>query len=309
MNPHIYCESLSKHYSGIKALDGLNLELTINEPTGIVGPNGAGKSTLFAILCGFVRPGSGKVRILGEKPDCGKIKGKFSLLPQDTQMFRNIDVRSQLKHYARLQGLDNNSANKEIDKVISLVQAESFAKQYPETLSFGQRKRVMLAQTLIGNPELILMDEPTSGLDPVAATEVHHLLQKLSQHHRIVISSHNLKEIEDICGDIAILNKGKLVIHTGLSELKRTTQCFSLRLEKKSELHLSEVLTNIPEITHIENDKNDMRSYLVHYDKCSAEQLQVKILTILGEKNIAVSEFRKGKALADEISAILKNTN
>ncbi len=307
MENYIYCESLSKRYGGIKALDGLDLEMKVEQPTGIVGPNGAGKSTLFSILCGFILPDSGKVNILGNLPDSEIIKGKFSLLPQDTQMFKNIDVLSQLKHYARLQGFKSSSAKKEVDTAIASVQAESFVNQYPETLSFGQRKRVMLAQSLIGKPELILMDEPTSGLDPVAATEVHHLLRELSQQHRIVISSHNLKEIEDICGEVAILNKGKLVTHTSLSELKQTTQCFSLQLEDKPNTQLSVVLGEIPEITRIVNERSDMKSYLIHYENIPAEQLQIRILTTLSEKNIAVSEFRKGKALADEISAILKN--
>lgn len=308
MNHHIHCEKLVKRYGGIKALNGLDLTLNVNQATGVVGPNGAGKSTLFAILCGFIRPNSGMVRILGESPDTSKIKGKLSLLPQDTSMFKGIDVYSQLKHYARLQNFNNKDAVKEVDRTLSLVQASAFAKQYPETLSFGQRKRVMLAQALIGNPELILMDEPTSGLDPVAATEVRRLLQQLSNKVSLVISSHNLSEIEDICADIAIINKGKLVIHTSLTDLKRTSQCFSLRLEQKNDQHLSDILADVNGISSIENDNNDLRTYLIHYENCSAEQLQINILSVLNEKKIVVSELRKGKALADEISAILNNS-
>lgn len=309
MTQHINCQALTKRYQGIKALDGLDLSFDITQPTGIVGPNGAGKSTLFAILCGFIRPSSGAVHILGNAPDSGLNKGKLSLLPQDTAMFKGIDVFSQLKHYARLQGFTNKNAIKEADRVISLVQAKGFAKQLPETLSFGQRKRVMLAQALIGNPELILMDEPTSGLDPVAATEVRRILQQLGNEYSVVISSHNLTEIEDICSDIAILNKGKLITHSSLSELTRTRQCFSLRLEQPSTIHLSEILKDINGISKIESDDNDIKSYLIHYEDIAAEQLQIKILSTLGEKMIPVSELRKGKSLADEISEIIKENN
>ena len=309
MNHQIYCETLVKRYGGVKALDGLDLTLKVNQATGIVGPNGAGKSTLFAILCGFIRPNSGTIKILGESPHASKIKGKLSLMPQDTSMFKGIDVYSQLKHYSRLQNFKNKDVDKEVDRVLDLVQASAFAKQFPETLSFGQRKRVMLAQALIGNPELILLDEPTSGLDPVAATEVRRLLQQMGNQLSLVISSHNLSEIEDICSDIAILNKGKLVIHTSLTDLKRTSQCFSLRLEERNDMHLSDILADVAGISRIESDKNDTRSYLIHYENCSAEQLQINILSTLNDKKIAVSELRKGKALADEISAILKNIN
>ena len=305
----IQCESLTKRYPGIKALDGLDLELDINQPTGIVGPNGAGKSTLFSILCGFIKPTAGKVRIMGVPPDSGSIKGKLSLLPQDTLMFKGIDVLTQLKHYARLQNLSRQDAAKEVEHVLSLVQATDFAKQFPETLSFGQRKRVMLAQSLIGKPELILMDEPTSGLDPVAASEVRNLLRQLGNQYSVIISSHNLAEIEDICSDIAILNKGKLISHTSLSELTRSRQCFSLKLDKPSDDHLSESLKEVSGISKIEDDKNDMKSWLVYYEGDSAEQLQIKILSKLSEKGIAVSELKKGKPLVDEIAGIIKNNN
>lgn len=309
MAHHIKCESLTKRFQGIKALDGLDLELAITQPTGIVGPNGAGKSTLFAILCGFINPTSGKVRVLEHTPDSSYIKGKLSLLPQDTSMFKGVDVMTQLKHYARLQNFNRHEAKKEVDHVLSLVQATSFAKQFPETLSFGQRKRIMLAQSLIGKPELILMDEPTSGLDPVAATEVRNLLRELGNEYSVIISSHNLSEIEDICSDIAILNKGKLVTHSSLSELKRSGQCFSLMLESPCDVHLSELLKEISGISKIENDNKDMKSWIIHYESGSTEQLQIKILSKLGETGIAISELKKGKALADEISEIIKSNN
>ncbi len=309
MTKHIQCESLTKNYEGIKALNGFDLELNITQPTGIVGPNGAGKSTLFSILCGFIRPNSGKVLVMGASPDSSENKGKLSLLPQDTAMFKGIDVFSQLKHYARLQDFNKSNAVKETEHVLSLVQGTGFAKQYPETLSFGQRKRVMLAQSLIGKPELILMDEPTSGLDPVAATEVRNLLRELGNEYSVVISSHNLAEIEDICTDIVIMNKGKLVTHSSLSDLTRSSQCFSLGLENASDVHLSEILRGIDGISKIENDRNDMKSWLIYYDDKSAESIQIKILSKLSELNIPVSELKKGKALADEISDVIKNNN
>jgi len=224
-------------------------------------------------------------------------------------MFKGVDVLTQLKHYARLQNFNRHDAKKEVDHVLSLVQAAGFANQFPETLSFGQRKRIMLAQSLIGKPELILMDEPTSGLDPVAATEVRNLLRDLGNEYSVIISSHNLSEIEDICSDIAIMNKGKLVIHSSLSELKRSGQCFSLMLEAPSDVHLGDLLKEISGIGKIENDNKDMKSWIIHYESGSAEQLQIKILSKLGETGIAISELKKGKALADEISEIIKSDN
>lgn len=309
MTIHIQCKSLNKYYKGIKALNAFDLELFITQATGVVGPNGAGKSTLFSVLCGFIKPSSGDVFVMGDKPDSANNKGKLALLPQDTAMFKGIDVATQLRHYARLQGLNKQDGAKEVEHVLSQVQANGFANQYPETLSFGQRKRVMLAQSLIAEPELILMDEPTSGLDPVAATEVRNLLRQLREKYRIVISSHNLAEIEDICSDIVIMNKGKVITHTSLAELTRTKQCFSLCLENVVDQHLSEILKEISTISKVENNKNDMKSWIIYYENDSAESVQIKILSKLNEHDIAVSELKKGKALADEISAVIKNNN
>jgi ABC-2 type transport system ATP-binding protein len=309
MGHQIKCVSLTKRFQRINALDGLDLELEINQTTGIVGPNGAGKSTLFAILCGFISPTSGKVHVLDHVPDSSQIKGKLSLLPQDASMFKGVDVVTQLKHYAKLQNFNGKEASKEVDHVLSLVQAKGFAKQFPETLSFGQRKRIMLAQSLIGKPELILMDEPTSGLDPIAANEVRKLLRDLGDEYSVIISSHNLSEIEDICSDIVILDKGKLVTHSSLSELKRSNKCFTLELETPSHVHLSELLKEISEIGRIDNDNDNMKSWIIYYETGSAEHVQVKILSKLGELGITISEFKKGKALADEISQIIKNNN
>ena len=309
MSRQIQCKSLTKRYPGIKALDGLDLELEIKQPTGIVGPNGAGKSTLFLILCGFVRPTAGMVRIMGVSPDSASIKGKVSLLPQDTLMFKDIDVFTQLMHYARLQNFSKQESIKNVEHVLSLVKATGFANQLPETLSFGQRKRVMLAQSLIGKPKFILLDEPTSGLDPVAATEVRNLLRQLGDEYSVVISSHNLSEIEDICNDIAILKKGKLISHTSLSDLTRTGHCFSLKLEQPGEESLPDLLNEISGISKIEKDKNNTKSYLIYYDGNSAKQRQIRILSKLEESGIAVSEFKKGKPLADEITEIIKSNN
>lgn len=153
------------------------------------------------------------------------------------------------------------------------------------------------------------MDEPTSGLDPVAATEVRSLLRQLREKYSIVISSHNLAEIEDICSDIVIMNKGKVITHTSLAELTRTEQCFSLGLEKVTDQHLSKILKEISNISKVENDKNDMKSWLIYYENDSAESVQIKILSKLNELNISVSEIKKGKALADEISTVIKNNN
>ena len=171
MTAIIECRNLTRTFGSIRALDDLSITIPAQASVGLVGPNGAGKTTLFAILCGFLHPGKGSITVLGHKPDSARLKGHIGILPQDIPLMRGISVHAQLFLFARLQNFNKITARQEIDKIIQLVNIGSLIKQFPETLSYGQRKRITLAQALIGKPDLILLDEPTSGLDPVAAND------------------------------------------------------------------------------------------------------------------------------------------
>ncbi len=305
----ITCHSLSKHYGSLKALDELDLELIGNEPTGLVGANGAGKSTLFALLCGFTRPTKGDIKIFGKSAHSENLKGRISILPQDINMFRSISVFHQLCHFARLQGFSRASARTETERVLSLINIMPLAIQYPETLSFGQRKKVMLAQALIGKPELIMLDEPTSGLDPVAVNDIHLLLKQLAADHRLMISSHNLGEIEGICQQIVVLNRGKLVKTTSVGELKRVSQCFRIFLEQNAPSNINDIFKQINNIERIEVDIKDSRKIQIFCKDSDANTIQIQLMNALHQQQISIAEFSKGTALADEISELLRNDN
>ncbi len=299
--------SLGKRFGHIHALNGLDLNIDITEPTGLVGANGAGKSTLFAILCGFIRPTTGTVRVLGEDAQHASLKGKLAILPQDTNMYSGFPVHIQLCHYARLQGFNKRAARQEVDSVLEQVGAAALAKQFPETLSFGQRKKVFLAQALIGSPQLILLDEPTSGLDPVVAHDVQQLLRQLSRRYSLFISSHNIAEIEGLCRNIVVLNHGKVSKTGTISELKRMHQCFRLRLDDTPAVDIKNIITALPDITSVEQEQADERRFMIFYTEGNANQAQLQVLAELQKLGLGVEELSKGTALADEISSLLQS--
>ncbi len=307
MSVRIECKSLSKRFGNIAALDGLDLDIDISEPTGLVGANGAGKSTLFAILCGFILPTNGTVRVLGAHAQHASLKGKLAILPQDTNMYSGFSVYTQLCHYARLQGFNKRAARQEVDSVLEQVGAASLAKQFPETLSFGQRKKVFLAQSLIGSPQLILLDEPTSGLDPVVAHDVQQLLQQLSHKYSLFISSHNIAEIEGLCRNIVVLNHGKVSKTGTISDLKRMHQCFRLRLDETPGVDIKDRITDLPGISSVEQEHADKRRFMIFYNEGSANQAQLEVLSELQKLGLGVEELSKGTALADEISSLLQS--
>lgn len=203
-------ERLEKRYGSVKALNQLTLELEAGEPIALIGPNGAGKTTLFSVLCGYLRPSSGTVKVLGEKPGSSALVGRLSSMPQDARMDPHFNVGRQLVHYARLQGLSKRAAKHDMARVLDIVQLPEAAKMKPEALSHGMRKRVALAQALLGTPELVLLDEPTAGIDPPNVKIIRDLVSELSDSITFIVSSHNLDELERLCKSVVYLEHGEL---------------------------------------------------------------------------------------------------
>ncbi|MFT7185315.1 MAG: ABC-2 type transport system ATP-binding protein, partial [Pseudohongiellaceae bacterium] len=164
MSGIIHCENLSKRYGSNLALDNVSFELESGSPIALVGPNGAGKTTLFSILCGYLNPSSGRVSLLGHKPGSSKLFGQVSALPQDAQLDPSFTIHEQLSFYARLEGYDGKAAKIEASRVLELIQLTEAMSSLPSSLSHGMRKRVAIAQALIGKPKLVFLDEPTAGL-------------------------------------------------------------------------------------------------------------------------------------------------
>jgi len=206
----VVCEGLSKHYGSVKALNSLSLTIEAGPPVALIGPNGAGKTTLFSVLCGYLRGSTGAVQVMGHKPGANALVGKLSAMPQDALMDPQFTIGRQLVHYARLQGLSKTAAKADTKRVLDLVQLPQCAAMKPESLSHGMRKRVALAQALLGEPQLVLLDEPTAGIDPPNVKIIRDLVARLSSTVTFVISSHNLDELEKLCQSVIYLEHGEL---------------------------------------------------------------------------------------------------
>lgn len=206
----VHIENCVKQYGSVKALNNLSLTLEAGPPIALIGPNGAGKTTLFSVLCGYLRLTRGSVSVLGEAPGSQALVGRLSSMPQDARMDPHFTVGRQLTQYARLQGLSKQDAKRDVERVLSIVQLPDVAVMRPEALSHGMRKRVSLAQALLGSPELILLDEPTAGIDPPNVKIIRDLVSELSAHMTFVVSSHNLDELERLCKTVVYLENGQL---------------------------------------------------------------------------------------------------
>jgi len=202
-----------KAYGKRVALAGLDLTAPRGAITGLVGPNGAGKTTCFGIVGGLLAPDAGHVDVLGRgRFDPATQAGRLGLLPQDAELPGHARVDGMLRYFARLQGLTRAAAEREVARVLDLMALRDRAHSRVRELSHGMRRRVAVAQALLGDPELVLLDEPTSGLDPHLVVSVRDVLR--AQRDRgisLVVSSHVLSDLEAICDHVVFIEAGRAI--------------------------------------------------------------------------------------------------
>lgn len=201
-----------KSFGKKRALDGLSFTIPAGGITGFVGPNGAGKTTTFSVVSGFLHQDSGTIDILGLPAfDPWKLKGRLGVLPQDAELSTRHTPLELLRHLARLQGMTRAEAHRECDRVVDLVRLTDRATTRIAGLSHGMRRRVAVASALLGGPELVLLDEPMAGLDPLQAKSLREALAELRGRQTLVVSSHNLDELERLCDHVVMIDEGRCI--------------------------------------------------------------------------------------------------
>ncbi|MCR5213247.1 MAG: ABC transporter ATP-binding protein [Eubacterium sp.] len=219
----LYIENLYKTYGRFPAVQGLTLRVPKGDLFGFVGPNGAGKTTTIRIVCGLLQATSGSVTVngitsvnTGAKPASNKdmkaFKKTIGYVPDFFGVYDNLKVTEYLEFYGSLNGMTYREIQTVSDDLLALVNLQDKKDFYVDTLSRGMKQRLCVARALLHNPELMVMDEPSSGLDPVARVEMKELLMNLqSMGKTIVISSHILADISEMCNAIGIMSQGRLV--------------------------------------------------------------------------------------------------
>ncbi|MCK6533371.1 MAG: ABC transporter ATP-binding protein [Polyangiaceae bacterium] len=210
MSAALKIRGLRKSYGRTVALDGLDVTIPKGAICGFIGPNGAGKTTTFGIVGGLIRADSGEVDILGKGSLAPQAHpGLFTMLPQDCELSPHVSLRQLLTHYGRLQGLTAGEARKEVDARLDEVALTDRAEARIKTLSHGMRRRVAIAQALLGSPKLVLLDEPTSGLDPELVLRMRDVFASHRGKRTLVVSSHNLLELEALCDHVVFIHGGR----------------------------------------------------------------------------------------------------
>ena len=298
----IQCNNITKRYGSTLALDGVTLSLEAGAPIALIGPNGAGKTTLFSLLCGFLRATSGDVKIMGYAPSDSKLHGRLAALPQDANLDPRFTVGHQLVLLARLQGLSSSVANKEVRRVLDKVGLPEVIATKPEALSHGMRKRVMLAQALMGSPELILLDEPTAGLDPPNVKVMRSLIAEAASNATFIISSHNLDELEKVCQSVVHLEKGKLkgIVDIAQSRSTGSNGYYTVVMADMSTASniIIASLKSLPSVSNV--TFNTPNRFVVEYDATQAG-LDITIIKFLSDKGWTYRQLVNGRTLEDQL--------
>src|SRR4051812_113831 len=214
----VLAENLTKVYKDfwgrdkVRALDDLNLTIHRGEVFGLLGPNGSGKSTTIKLLLGLIFPTKGKAFVLGEAAGSSRINEKIGFLPEESYLYRFLNGEETLQFYGRLFKIPRKELNRRVPELLDIVGLDAKSrKRKLREYSKGMARRIGLAQALINNPDLILLDEPTTGLDPIGTREMKDLILSLkAQGKTVLLCSHLLADVQDVCDRITILYRGKM---------------------------------------------------------------------------------------------------
>jgi len=245
----IKVSNLSKKYGDHYAVKNLSFEIDKGKVYGFLGPNGAGKSTTMNIMTGYIAASAGNVEIDGHDilKEAEEAKKCIGYLPEIPPLYQDMTVKEYLDFVAELKKVDKKERKNQVEEVMKKTFITDMQKRLIKNLSKGYKQRVGLAQAMLGNPDVIILDEPTVGLDPKQIIEIRELIRELKKEHTVILSSHILSEVAEVCDEIMIIAKGRLVA-SGSEEklLKELGSSNTIELTAKgSKKEVSEIIKSI----------------------------------------------------------------
>ena len=214
--------NLTKRYGDFVAVRDISFTASQGQILGFLGPNGAGKTTTMRILTGFLPATSGTAKVAGFDvfTESAEVRKRIGYLPENPPLYTEMTAEAYLRFVARIKGMARNAIEDAIDRVIGTCGLESVRRRLLGQLSKGFRQRVGLAQALIHDPPVLVLDEPTIGLDPIQIREIRALIQQLAGERTIILSTHILPEVSQICEKVVIINEGQVVLEQDMASLK-----------------------------------------------------------------------------------------
>ena len=301
----IELKNVTKKYGPTTAVDDISFEVKDGEIVGLLGPNGAGKTTTMNMITGYIEQTSGQILVNGndilKKPN--KVKKQIGYMPEGTPLYYELTPKEFISYMAELKLVKRKERKDEVARVLKEVGIEDVQDRLIKNLSRGYKQRVSLAGALVGNPDVIILDEPTVGLDPKQITEIRELIKKLGKKHTVILSSHILSEVSQICERVIIINKGKIVaIDTpeNLEKATRDNNAISITIEdpKNNINKIKEKIKEISKVDFIKDNDDGTKEYAII--SSSNLDLRKKLFDVLPKMDIVIFELKKSETTLEE---------
>ena len=303
----IEVKDIVKTYGNHKAVDHLSFSLEKGKIYGFLGPNGAGKSTTMNIMTGYIASNEGTVTINGHDilTDAEEAKKCIGYLPEIPPLYMDMTVLEYLQFAAELKKVPKKERRDQIAKIMSMTMLGDYGDRMIKNLSKGYKQRVGLAQALVGFPEVIILDEPTVGLDPQQIIEIRNLIRSLKEEHIVILSSHILSEVNEVCDDVMIISHGKLVEQGSPSELEEKfqgTEHIKMSI-LGSEAQIRGALAGIPNVSDItiSDEKDAQGGVLCEVANNGTEDIRADIARALAGLGLPVLSMEVEKKSLEDV--------
>ena len=276
---------------------------------GFLGPNGSGKSTTMKMICGLLVPSSGEVLVEGLKLEThfDQLKRSIGFLPENPPLYQSMNVEEYIKFVAGIRGVPRSKVKKRVETILTQCGLEKVMGRRIGNLSLGYTQKVGVAQALVHDPEVVLLDEPTRGLDPEAVDEMRKLIMELKGERTLLLSSHLLNEVQNLCSEITIIKEGKVIQNGSLSEIRALFQqqrSFKVEVRKFNDDIFKAFRVKFGENLNLNYEKKKEQKseeYLLNLKMPKTDDYRSEVCHFLVEKNCELLSFREESIGVEEI--------
>ena len=301
----IKVQKVTKKYGGHVAVNNISFEIKDGEIVGFLGPNGAGKTTTMNMITGFIESSSGYIEIEGYdiSKKSKKAKREIGYMPETTPLYNELTPKEFINYMAELKGVPRKTRKEAVQKILKDVNIEEVQNKLIKNLSRGYRQRVSLAGALIGNPKVLILDEPTVGLDPQQVVQIRNLIKSLGKERTIILSSHILSEVSQICEKVIIIDKGNLIaIDTPENLEKKVKEENSLLVtvedrNKKIE-DISKKIKNLKSLKLLKELPDGTKQYSIVSE--NDEDIRKEIFEVFAKNGVTIFELKQSEITLEE---------
>ena len=301
----IEVKNVTKKYGNFVAVDNVSFTIKDGEIVGLLGPNGAGKSTTMNTITGFIEQTEGNVIVNGYDTlkKSKRAKSQIGYMPEGVPLYDDLSIKEFVTYMAELKKVKRKEKKEKVQDIIKKTGLDEIQNKLIKNLSRGQKQRVSLAGALVGNPKVLILDEPTVGLDPKQIMEIRSLIKDLGREHTVILSSHILSEVSQICDRVIIINNGKIVAEDTPEHLENkvsSNNIIYITVEDNDDKinTMKEKIKGIKEIKLIETNEDKTKRYMISGEK--DEDLRKVIFTEFAKEGITIFEMKKPEVTLED---------